>query len=745
MTSSPLQDALQRGLADDGNLVDELKALREYQVESEDDARAIVDALGHFPRVETGDYFFNSPLQSLVNLFQKIESKDAPAVKVLLTEGTMELVRIVDDLKNNSPKDGDLMFLLKILAMFGTRIGSEALVEAARAGVQADSFVWQTLLKIYNERHPHQTYVFESLSNPIPPGFIAVALLDAANALAIDGKLEQHPFDSDQGIARLETWLKSRATKEFSYAHSSVAALPFINGPKRDELLGFALEHADGGVCVEAAWAAAKLEKEIGYQRLADFSCDVNRSKMAIRYLEELERGDLVPAEATEPGFAATAEFSSWIAHPNELGRAADELKIVDQRVMHWPPAGEERPLWLIQYWVRDEHGLEADNTNIGFVGGTTWCFFSDQMPLRPPEDCYALHCCWEMQLAGYPAHEPEQYESLVEQWPLGEIADMHVTNVMEIPPEVNYGSEAVGMVQTTMGDEPGWAVFDGPRSAFYADAEMPDDPYGEHLLQIHVGRQLLGFGEQPDRKKYLTNVQPGPKPEQVVAAYEKLLEEIKNGDVDFKKNMVADRKSPVKYFDNYLDACESTGQKEKSAALMDAYQILFDAVQVLPAESLGQTFGHGRPLTMHFDAYVEAMVAAGRNEEITQAVAFLEPHWDHNMGYGDLGTASYKAGDMATAERFFLKLRELFPNHRRSEEMSLLATHWFNQGKTDEARDLLIDCLKGVAAEAAEASESDREHNFERWYQNHYPTFLKLFPDQTDLLAKEGLRDTIL
>ena len=198
-------------------------------------------------------------------------------------------------------------------------------VEAARIPIKPDGFMWSVVLSGFGNGHPERDFVFRSLSDPLPPGFIAVGLLDSANREAIEERLDQHPFDTEQGIAQLKAWLTSRDPDEFSYAHSATAALPFLSESARSELLGLAREHADTGVCIEAAWASAKLGQGIGLQMLHDYCLNLNHSSTAIRYLTELGREDVVPPEAQEPEFQAKADFANWLSHPNELGRPPDE------------------------------------------------------------------------------------------------------------------------------------------------------------------------------------------------------------------------------------------------------------------------------------------------------------------------------------------------------------------------------------------------------------------------------------
>jgi hypothetical protein len=176
----------------------------------------------------------------------------------LYSQGLPQLVRIFDDASANvqDEQSGDLLFVLKILALFGSKAGAERIVSAARDPILAKGYLWHPILSVFASEHPHQEYVFDELSKPLPDGFLAVALLDAANRAAIEGKLACHPFNSAVGVRRMQSWLEDRNPDNFSYAHSATAALPFIDNPPRDQLLALAMDHVDSNIQLEAAWAA---------------------------------------------------------------------------------------------------------------------------------------------------------------------------------------------------------------------------------------------------------------------------------------------------------------------------------------------------------------------------------------------------------------------------------------------------------------------------------------------------------
>lgn len=231
MFSSPLQRAFKRGLAPGGDFDDALRPLKDYKIRSKKDARAIVDVLSKLPALQIETTGYSSPLYTLVGLFQDVDGGDAPAFRVLQEEGVPELIRIFQELKADPSEEiaDDLLFLLKILALYGTHDGAATLVEAARIPIKPEGYMWNVALGVLADGHPQRDFVYRSLSKPIPPGFIGVSLLDSANRAAIDGDLQEHPFDSDKGADRIRDWLTSGNPEEYSYAHSATAALPFLS------------------------------------------------------------------------------------------------------------------------------------------------------------------------------------------------------------------------------------------------------------------------------------------------------------------------------------------------------------------------------------------------------------------------------------------------------------------------------------------------------------------------------------
>lgn len=674
-----LRRTIERGLAN-GKLEDELRELGELNLKYQEDGEAICWALRQLGRNSQAQLPENT--YALAGLFQSVDGRDSPAYQVLQAEGIPELIRLFDTLSLAADEaDTDtLLFLLKILALYGTVEGTLKIVEAARRPLAPGAYLWSVILGAFTAGHPENEMLFRSLSNPLPEGFIGICLLDAANALLLEGESMPHPFDTAEGHDRLREWLSSEDPACFSYAHSATAALAFLGEPGREPLLQQALVHPDVGVRVEAAWAAAKLGDEDGLERLADYCRDLRTAQVAKHYLVEMGRADVIPPAANEPGFAALAEFAQWCAHPNELGRVPDKLEIMDHRTLRWPPEREPKPLWLIKYTLHDATGLEDDDIECGMVGSITFCLFSYHLEQRPPEDAYAVHCYWEMEQQHLieesdVRNDQANYASLWQEWSGPALADAKLHYVAEISPELKYPQRLVGLAAGSIHGRPGWLVLDGPRTQWYPRAAQPCDSFESVTLKIHVGRHLLGLADQPDRSHWLAPPRRPKPPEQITRAYEKLL---------------------------------ADAQAARGEAREDAFETY-------------------RTLGKHFEAYVEALLALGRRAAVPKVFEILAPEWEDPDGLGKLGRAALKAGFLDLAETYLRKYRDHAEHYERGEEMVLLAQLWRDTGKAKAARELLIDCLDRLV----ELSKSAKHpHLVEDSFQEQRLAFLRLFPD---------------
>ena len=424
---TPLETAVGRGTSPGGNLVVELDRLGDYPVRTADDAAAICFALSKLPLdqpLPSGPLAFSSPLRELTLLFSQVDSPQAYAV--LADRGVVELERLFDEQFDSHDEEvlDDLLLVLQPLVRFQSRGGAERLARAARRPLLPEHPGWNDVLAEVDAEHPHREYLFAELGDSLPAGRIGAAVLAAANRLMRKSRLKQHPFASKAGCAQLEEWIAGDDPVDAARAHLAAAALPYLPADCVDRLLPPASEHADRYVQLEAAWAAAKLEREGGVEILAAAAADVHYSRRASAYLKELDREDAVPEQARDRDFIAQARLSDWLSDPRRFGRPPDAIELLDSRELLWPPAEERRRLWLIAYrYAVEDAAAEAEEDDAGdkpaaerntgprpgrasgvaLVGGIPLVQIGFDDPDAPAEDLYALYCCRELLQLGGP------------------------------------------------------------------------------------------------------------------------------------------------------------------------------------------------------------------------------------------------------------------------------------------------------------------------------------------------------
>jgi hypothetical protein len=364
----------------------------------------IRDFVAHPQRYEEPDGF-TSAFHRIIGIFQQPTVQEAK--DTLRAEALPLLLRLYDahleQWRKSHPREGydqaadDLLFALKIFAMYRGQEAIERIIDAARIPLDPEGYLWSVILPaLVRHDAPSATRVASALRAALPSGFLAVALLDMANTLAREHGVTPHAFDTPQGRERLRSFLTSKDRDHFSYAHSAAASLPFLSGSR--ELQAIAEKHPDITVRMEAAWAAARSGDARALARLQGWSKSPKTRSRAMAYLQELGSPP-VPVNAKErPQLDAMAEMSQWLEHPMEFGRPPDHLELYDHRRLFWPPTNDERDVWLLRY--RYDDGAKE---GVGMVGSVTFALFGVETARLPAEDIYALHCCWELQQSGDP------------------------------------------------------------------------------------------------------------------------------------------------------------------------------------------------------------------------------------------------------------------------------------------------------------------------------------------------------
>ncbi|MFO0915868.1 MAG: hypothetical protein U0795_23115 [Pirellulales bacterium] len=744
--SSPLQRAIRRGMRPGGDLAAELREFEYYEISSKKDARAICEALKQLPlqlpptddaeQADDKAAADISILRALTSLFENIESFEVPAFAVLRDEGIPQLARVYDAMLASGPtEDSDhLLYALEIMTMYESPLGAERIVGAVRAPLAPDSQMWTAVFEMVAQDTTYRDSIYRSLSETPPSGFAAVALLDSANEQAVEGHLPRHPFNSAAGAKRLAELLEDSDPEGRDSAQSATTAIAFLEREYQDQLLKIAEAHPNELVRLEAGWAAAKLGRESGLDVLKQFSLDVNHSATAVKYLEELKRGDLIPSAVNDPGFRARAELAQWLADPSELGRSPDEVTVVEHRELKWPPEKELKPFWIVRFRSVDPYGLADDQSDVGVVGSHTWVFFGQHMSQRPPEDIYAIHCAWELAqtelIEASVVDDPAVFAPMLAQWTAGGLESARIEMLAKLSDELNYGSKRVAIATALRDGQMGWVVLDGPRSAWYAKSEQPENTGTGTVLWIHLGRHLLGLLEPVDRTKFLTPPSPGRPAQEIIAAYEKLMKEFLTAKPTRQRELLSWSGPLSENLDRYVTSVAEVRGGRPEEVRVGAYtELLRMALESDPSIRSGLLRGYSF-LGLHFESYVDACLALGRQEEVAAMVERLAGDAEFDLDLDVLGKAAFKVGRRDLAERLLDKYREESKEYHFSESMTLLAEIWHERGEPRRARDLLLDCLRKLAKDIQEGDYDYQQEEMKRVFEQYRSTFLKLFPD---------------
>lgn len=762
--TSPLRRAVQRGLAEGGDIVKELRSLDDFTISVRRDAEAIVNALATLTpeqlvqRREENDN--DSPLYALALWFERLDMENGLAYKIFQEKGIPQLIQAYDSVVtlSKSENEEDLVYILRILARYESQEGARRIIEAARRPLAPGSYWWYSIFSSLTKDHPHSDFVMRAIRAPLPDERIARQLLSSANQMMLAEELSEHPFDTPAGHKQLEIWLTQPSTDSSSNDYDDASplidatvALAFVKSEDRERLLRLAMQSPDKQIQLEAAWAAAKAEYKFGIDALVELCKELHYSATAKDYLEEIEKTDLIPVEALEPNFAAKAEFSQWLQHPNELAEVPDDLEIVDHRELPWPPSGEKKKFWLIRYLVKDKTGLEPDDVNIGLVGSMTWCFFAYDLNRRPIEDAYAIHAYFEMEnnelIVESPEEEQLDVNRWLSQWKGEPLTDVEIVRVISANGELDLRNPVVALATAKLNDAKGWVVFDGPRTMWYPASDQPADEDGDYfdraILMIHVGRQLLDLPlEVSDRQKYLANVVKPRTPEEIVTAFEKLLAELPTAKPERQQELLESYGMIAGHFDAYIDALVTLKSVDKEESLAKVYEQLLVIVDKLEGEAKLECSDAFSAIGSQFENYTNVLVKQNRQADVLALIKRFEPLWDYNYGYSQLGLAAHKAGDQELAEKLLTKLTEDEESAGYFfEDMLVLAEIWNSKGEAKRGQDIVVKSLKQLKVRIAEAREYlPSRASFTEDYKKTYVQFLKLYPDGEPRLKAEGL-----
>lgn len=736
-----VSSAVDRGLAPGGDLAREIEKLGEVSIATLRDARAVVKAAKALPLSPEASKSeaYSSALSNVLSLFESIDGKPG-VINHLKAKGIPELIRIYETLSKNPDEDtaGDLVRLLRVLAMYYTTEGTDCVIDGVQRRLGEDSYWWTTVFFFYDSEHPESLRFYREMREHPPAGPIGLAFLGHANSQAELEDSFKHPFNDDPGITLLKEWLGG---EDVDAAIAAVGAIGYIDEAQQPKLYQLAVRHPDKKVRLQATYAQAKLGELAAIEQLAQYCLDVDLSKSAQAYLEELEAPELIPEEASEPAFAAKAELSHWLAHPNELGRAPDEMRIVDQRQLKWFDEEEPRLFTILEFVAKSDDSLTPDLRNVAVVGSMTWSHFSEELRTFSPEDIYAFHYAWEAENRELVEQREgkgtsDEQAAFGSQWVGEPLEDVKFVGRWQFSAELGYPQEAVACASAKIDGKEGFIVFDGPRSHWYPAEQFHPDVSDWHIFRIHIGRVLLGFDLDTDRE-----FTPIPEvtlpPEFIVSEYEKWLLELHDGSEKRRQELLSGGSPLDIHFEKYIDAVITTQGGERNEAVKRTYEQLMTTANALPEPKQADALDIFSALGgSNFEMYAAAIQ---NDAEKTKAlIAKFEPLWDHNWGRSELAKAAFRAGERDTARRLLEKQVELDePNRHRGESSTILAEIWHSEGKSAEARELLINSIKLCIGDAVEYAYEAEECQIDA--ERHQAKYRELFADSAESELKEA------
>lgn len=407
--NATLKVGLERALeVDDEGLVEAINELWLERVEGAAEAEVLVQILGRFPVSVADPADGASALEATLGWCANTENKGAR--RVLERGAPPQLLRIFDALIEDAEEDSKLfdalMKAVAAMALLEMPEGVSRMLRAAQLEGQWENDNWDAVYGVVLPRKKHAWVdaLVDGLKDEMPGGMIGILFLDLCTLQSSAKQLPEHPFKSPLGIQRMTAWLNQEGGSRVSYAISTCAALEFLPESIRAQLLEVADQSPEPEVRIAAAKARIEANDKSGFDRLKEIGNDPRYAMGIIRYLLELKAPpERYPERFTAPGFKtflAKAELCEWLSHPHEFGRPPQKLHKIDSRKIYWPPSDKMKRVYLFRYEYAPRKKKKKPTVGVGMVGGeATFSLFGEVTEDMAPEEMYALHCAWELEL----------------------------------------------------------------------------------------------------------------------------------------------------------------------------------------------------------------------------------------------------------------------------------------------------------------------------------------------------------
>jgi hypothetical protein len=300
------------------------------------------------------------------------------------------------------------------------------------------------------------------------------------------GRIEEHPREYAASPQQL-----NRIVGEcVALVVSLCDALALAGDPEVTPKLYQALELSHRRVRTEAAAALVRLGDEAGLDTLVAMTAEPVVRSRALRYLEELDMLDRVPANRSSAAARAEGALAAWLAEPTHVGVPPGSLELVDARQQFWPGFESAVGCYLFRFEYRIGEKLLA---GIGIAGPVTHAFMCDMQDFSP-DDIYAAYAGWFAEHADIQQTSADALSAADQAAWQAPRAQLEAAGYREI--ELVLRGVFFGRVQWAAAAQrhgrPGAVVSDDGRICWYPQPPARHPPGVAEMYYVHKGRELL-------------------------------------------------------------------------------------------------------------------------------------------------------------------------------------------------------------------------------------------------------------
>jgi hypothetical protein len=442
---------------------------------------------------------------------------------LFVASGKSELIeasRIVNCYKHLQPKYGSAHKLLVLLAVQQSsedlRTLADAVINFPPADPTALAVVFSPLFRAENLDH---SALFPRLWEALTLPNVAIAVLDLANYLNREGRVEQHPgYDQRKlfgqlligltsELSRLENLsagkdknssekktptseeLHVRVADGVAFATGLCDALALIG---ESEAIGklkpvLALKHRR--LRAEAAFALAKLGEEEGREALVTLAAEPVTRVRVIAYARELDIEDQIDEQFTTNEAICESELALYLAQPSQLGIPPTTIELLDSRSLYWPGYDDIEECFLFRFTYNLANGKF---TNVGIAGAATHAVVDDLTLLATNE----IYACF----AGWSTEHNDIYDFNLER--LDDSQKLQIAQLMERAARAGFDDleiakysmffeEKVLVLRATRDKEPGIVIIDSHKETWLGSSVLPSTS-ADIAYNVYKGRTLL-------------------------------------------------------------------------------------------------------------------------------------------------------------------------------------------------------------------------------------------------------------